>query len=118
MSNALLVKMIDRGVSDIVKGPARGSRMKIPVRSAKTWPSRKVDRAGDSIDGKPTHCAMAQRHMCPSMGVLRRSLAADMPSMSKTLSRALSGSARRLEEQPSNATPSNPGMHSLSPTSR
>ena len=54
---------------------------------------------------------MAQRHMCPSLGALRRSLAADVPTCP---ARALHGSTRRLEEQsPSGAAP---GTHHPSPT--
>ncbi|KAI8940260.1 hypothetical protein NX059_003962 [Plenodomus lindquistii] len=48
---------------------------------------------------------MAQRHMCPSMGALRRSLVADVPLCP---SRAFHGAARRLEEQPSGAAPTTP----------
>jgi hypothetical protein len=32
ISRALLVRVINCGVSDLVKGPARGSRTKIPAR--------------------------------------------------------------------------------------
>jgi hypothetical protein len=32
ISRALLVKVINCGVSDLVKGPGRGSRTKIPAR--------------------------------------------------------------------------------------
>ncbi|KAF1839929.1 uncharacterized protein K460DRAFT_297460 [Cucurbitaria berberidis CBS 394.84] len=48
---------------------------------------------------------MAQRHLCPSMGALRRCIMVDVPKCS---SRALHGSARTLEEQPSKGASSAP----------
>ncbi|KAF2035858.1 hypothetical protein EK21DRAFT_53229 [Setomelanomma holmii] len=56
---------------------------------------------------------MAQRHMCPSVGLLRRSIVSDASSTLRCLSRAISSSARRLEEQSSDAprpasAPANP----------
>jgi hypothetical protein len=66
----------------------------------------------------PSIAAMAQRHVCPSMGMLRRSLHADI-SPASTSSRAFSSAARRLEDQPGNAPPSPPGPPStLSPCSQ
>jgi hypothetical protein len=66
---------------------------------------RKVDDVNDDIAGHPPFAAMAQRHMCPSMGALRRSIIADVSILPKCSSRALSTSARRLEEQPSDTSP-------------
>ncbi|KAF1944140.1 hypothetical protein EJ02DRAFT_442875 [Clathrospora elynae] len=51
---------------------------------------------------------MVPRHMCPSLGAIRRSLIADIASTSKCSARALHGSARRLEEQPSDDSPAQP----------
>ncbi|EMD63349.1 hypothetical protein COCSADRAFT_161853 [Bipolaris sorokiniana ND90Pr] len=51
---------------------------------------------------------MAQRQMYASMGALRRSLGADVASVQACSSRALHSSARRLEEQPSDASPAQP----------
>ncbi|KAG9188637.1 hypothetical protein G6011_07342 [Alternaria panax] len=51
---------------------------------------------------------MAQRHMCPSMGALRRSLIADVAAVPKCSTRALHSTARRLEESPSDASPAHP----------
>lgn len=53
---------------------------------------------------------MAQRIMCPSLGVLRRSISVDVFTASKPSTRALSSSARQLEEKPSDAASSTPGM--------
>ncbi|KAH6849259.1 hypothetical protein B0T12DRAFT_396582 [Alternaria alternata] len=51
---------------------------------------------------------MAQRHMCPSMGALRRSLIGDVAALPKCSTRALHSTAKRLEEQPSDASPAHP----------
>ncbi|KAI4953942.1 hypothetical protein J4E91_002791 [Alternaria rosae] len=52
---------------------------------------------------------MAQRHMCPSMGALRRSLVADVSALPKCSARALHSTAKRLEEQPRDAaSPAHP----------
>ncbi|EDU50883.1 APC-basic domain containing protein [Pyrenophora tritici-repentis] len=51
---------------------------------------------------------MAQRQMCPSMGALRRILAADASAVSNCSTRGLHSSAKRLEEQPSNTPPAAP----------
>ncbi|KAF2132658.1 hypothetical protein P153DRAFT_333118 [Dothidotthia symphoricarpi CBS 119687] len=52
---------------------------------------------------------MYQRHMCPSVGVLRRSLAGDVVATSKCSSRALHVSVKRQDDQqPSGAAPSAP----------
>ncbi|CAO2656727.1 Nn.00g055300.m01.CDS01 [Neocucurbitaria sp. VM-36] len=52
---------------------------------------------------------MAPRHMCPSMGALRRSILIDVAALPTCSSRALHSSTRRLEEQPSNgASPAPP----------
>jgi hypothetical protein len=53
---------------------------------------------------------MYQRNMCPTAGLLRRSLIADVSSVANGPSRAFSVSLRRAEEQPSSASPSAPGM--------
>ncbi|KAL1795095.1 hypothetical protein ACET3X_006911 [Alternaria dauci] len=51
---------------------------------------------------------MAQRHVCPSMGALRRSLIADVAALPKCSTRALHSTAKRLEEQGSDASPADP----------
>ncbi|KAH7087106.1 hypothetical protein FB567DRAFT_406785, partial [Paraphoma chrysanthemicola] len=48
---------------------------------------------------------MAQRHVCPSLGLLRRSIISDASTISRCASRAISSSSRRLDEQPSDASP-------------
>ncbi|KAF1836708.1 hypothetical protein BDW02DRAFT_566800 [Decorospora gaudefroyi] len=51
---------------------------------------------------------MAQRHMCPSMGAIRRSLLADVVAAPKCSVRAFHSAAQRLEEQPGKASPAQP----------
>ncbi|KAH8732827.1 hypothetical protein GQ44DRAFT_601172 [Phaeosphaeriaceae sp. PMI808] len=63
---------------------------------------------------------MAQRHICPSMGALRRSIAEDVIALPKSSLRAFSSAARRLDEQPkqpsnqpsSAPVPANPNSNS------
>jgi hypothetical protein len=74
---------------------------------------------GDSIEDSHPY-SMAQRHMYPSMGALRRSLTADVAALPKCSARALHSTARRLEEQPSDASPAHrtPSRHSMALSSQ
>ena len=58
------------------------------------------DRIEDAL-----YPSMAPRHLCPSMGTLRRPLIADIATTPRCALRTLHSSARRLEEQPSDAAP-------------
>jgi hypothetical protein len=58
---------------------------------------------------------MAQLTMCSSMGAIRRSLSVDVAFVSQCTTRALSSSAARLDEKPSNAPPTSPGTLLIRP---
>ena len=81
-------------------------RRRIPA-DAKTWAN--LEKSPDSIARPSSIAAMYQRNMCPTVGLLRRSLIADVSSVVNGPSRAFSVSLRRAEEQPSSAAPSAPG---------
>lgn len=77
---------------------------RIPA-SAKTSRSESLEVERAIAQSIAIHSGMAQRQMYASMGALRRSLGADVASVQACSSRALHSSARRLEEQPSDASP-------------
>jgi hypothetical protein len=90
------------------------------VKEQGTWSQRRpipadakicanLEKSPDSITRSSSIAAMYQRNMCPTVGLLRRSLIADVSSVVNGPARAFSVSVRRAEEQPSSASPSAPG---------
>jgi hypothetical protein len=73
--------------------------------SAKTRDLSNILEFGVTASKTAIYPSMAQRHMCSSMGALRRPLTAEAISAQRFTSRAFHSSARRFEEQPSDATP-------------
>jgi hypothetical protein len=79
---------------------------KIPVKLPRLGDLEKLTT---SITVYPSIAAMYQRNVCPTVGALRRTLAADVAAAPRSSARAFSVSARRFDE-PKDAAPAAPGM--------